>query len=149
MAIESDHELIVVGAGPAGLCAALYAGRSELDTLVLDKDMPGGQLLLTDTVDDYPGLQDVGGIELAQEMTDHAEKFGVSVTRCEVTSIERDEERRFLVHTAGGETYRAPAVIMTAGGSYRQLGVPGEEEYRGQGVSYCAICDGAFFKGEH
>lgn len=149
MEIESEHEMIVVGAGPAGLCAALYAGRSELDTLVLDKDMPGGQLLLTETVDDYPGLEDVGGMDLARMMTDHAEKFGVGVTRGEVTSIVRDEDRRFLVHTAGGETYRAPAVIMTAGGSYRTLGVPGEEEYRGQGVSYCAICDGAFFKGEH
>ena len=149
MEIESEHEMIIVGAGPAGLCAALYAGRSELDTLVLDKDMPGGQLLLTDTVDDYPGLEDVGGMELARAMTDHAEKFGVGVTRGEVTSIERDEDRRFLVHTADGETYRSPVVIMTAGGSYRTLGVPGEDEYRGKGVSYCAICDGAFFKGEH
>ncbi len=143
-----EHEMIIVGAGPAGLCAALYAGRSEMDAVLLEKGMPGGQLLLTDMVDDYPGMQEWGGMEMAQEMAEHAERFGVGVTRAEVTSIRRDEDGGFEVETDGDDLYRAPALIFTAGGEPRRLGVPGEEAYQGKGVSYCAICDGAFFKGE-
>jgi thioredoxin reductase (NADPH) len=143
-----DHELIIVGAGPAGLCAALYAGRSELDAVMLELGLPGGQLLLTDLVDDYPGLEEVGGMELAQKMADHAARFGVEATRGRVELVSRDEEGAFLVDVEGGRRYRAPAVIFTAGGTPTPLGVPGESEYLGRGVSYCAICDGAFFKGE-
>ncbi len=143
-----DHQLIIIGGGPAGLCAALYAGRSELDAVLLEAGLPGGQLLLTDLVDDYPGLEEIGGMELAQRMATHAKKFGVDVTPGAVERVERDDEGRFLVHLANGELYRAPAVIYTAGGTPTRLGVPGEEEYLGKGVSYCAICDGAFFKGE-
>ncbi|HKK07961.1 MAG TPA: thioredoxin-disulfide reductase [Gemmatimonadota bacterium] len=143
-----DHELIIVGAGPAGLCAALYAGRSELDAVLLERGAPGGQLLLTELVDDYPGLEEVGGMELARLMAEHAEKFGVEASYADVESLERDGRGRFLVKAAGGATYRAPAVVLTAGGTPRRLGTPGEEAFRGKGVSYCAICDGAFFKGE-
>ena len=143
-----EHELIIVGAGPAGLCAALYAGRSEMDAVLLEKGMPGGQLLLTDLVDDYPGMEEEGGMEMARKFADHAERFGVGPTRATVISVRRDDEGRFLVETEEGDTYRAPAVIFTAGGEPRRLGVPGEEAYQGKGVSYCAICDGAFFKGE-
>jgi len=143
-----EHEVIIVGAGPAGLCAALYAGRSEMDAVLLEKGSPGGQLLLTDMVDDYPGMQEWGGMEMAQEMAEHAERFGVGVTRAEVTSIRRDENGEFVVRTDGDDVYRAPALIFTAGGEPRRLDVPGEEEYQGKGVSYCAICDGAFFKDE-
>lgn len=143
-----EHEMVIVGAGPAGLCAGLYAGRSEIDAVLLDKAPPGGQLLLTELVDDYPGLEEVGGVELAQRMADHSEKFGVGVTRGTVTGIGRREDGAFLVHTEEGTTYAAPALVLTAGGTHRTLDVPGEEEFRGQGVSYCAICDGAFFKGE-
>ena len=143
-----EHELIIVGGGPAGLCAALYAGRSEMDAVLLEQGMPGGQLLLTDLVDDYPGMQDEGGMEMAQKMTAHAEKFGVGPTRATVTSIRRDDDGRFLVETEAGDVHHAPAVVFTAGGEPRRLDVPGEEEFQGKGVSYCAICDGAFFKGE-
>jgi thioredoxin reductase (NADPH) len=143
-----DHEMIIIGAGPAGLCAALYAGRSELDAVLLELGVPGGQLLLTDLVDDYPGLEEVGGMELAQRMADHAKRFGVDVTTARVERVERDDEGRFVVETEGGTTYRAPAVVYTAGGTPRMLDVPGESEYTGRGVSYCAICDGAFFKDE-
>lgn len=143
-----DHELIIVGAGPAGLCAALYAARSEMDAVMIDPGPPGGQLLLTDRVDDYPGIKTIGGMELADAMAEHAESFGTGHTRGSVSSIERDSEGRFVVQTAEGDTYRAPAVIMTAGGTHKLLDVPGESEYSGRGVSYCAICDGAFFKGE-
>lgn len=147
MAVE-EHEVIIVGAGPAGLCAALYAGRSEMDAVLLERGMPGGQLLLTDMVDDYPGMQEWGGMEMAQEMAEHAGRFGVGVTRAEVTGLRRQEDGTFRVETESGSTYHAPAVIFTAGGEPRRLDVPGEEEYQGKGVSYCAICDGAFFKGE-
>lgn len=140
--------MIIIGAGPAGLCAALYAGRSELDAVLLELGVPGGQLLLTDLVDDYPGLEEVGGMELAQRMADHAKRFGVDVTTARVERVERDDEGRFVVETEGGTTYRAPAVVYTAGGTPRMLDVPGESEYTGRGVSYCAICDGAFFKDE-
>lgn len=144
-----DHELIIVGAGPAGLCAAMYAGRSEMDAVLLEQGLPGGQLLLTELVDDYPGLEEVGGMELAQRMADHARKFGVDSTQARVERMERDERGRFLVRTDGGDVYRAPAVVYTAGGTPKRLGVQGEAEYMGRGVSYCAICDGAFFKDEH
>ena len=143
-----DHELIIVGAGPAGLCAALYAGRSEMDAVMIEAGFPGGQLLLTELVDDYPGLEDVGGMELAQKMADHAKKFGVEATRGNVQKVRREEDGHFVVEVEGGESYRAPAVIYTAGGTPRALDVPGEQEYMGRGVSYCAICDGAFFKDE-
>ncbi len=143
-----DHELIIVGAGPAGLAAALYAGRSEMDAILLEAGLPGGQLLLTELVDDYPGVEEVGGAELAQQMADHAARFGVEATRGNVQRITRDEEGRFLVDVEGGRRHRAHAVIFTAGGTPRRLGVPGEAEFLGRGVSYCAICDGAFFKGE-
>lgn len=143
-----DHELLIIGAGPAGLCAALYAGRSEMDAVLLEKGLPGGQLLLTELVDDYPGVEEVGGMELANRMATHAEKFGVVPVQATVTRLERDDRGRFVAHTEGGTRYRAPAAIVTAGGTPKRLEVPGEEEYLGRGVSYCAICDGAFFKGE-
>ncbi len=143
-----NHEMIIIGAGPAGLCAALYAGRSEMDAVMLEAGIPGGQLLLTDLVDDYPGLEEVGGMELAEKMADHAAKFGVETTRGHVQKLTRDEDGYFLVDVDGGARYRAPAVVFTAGGTPKRLGVPGETEYMGKGVTYCAICDGAFFKGE-
>ncbi len=143
-----DHELIIIGAGPAGLCAALYAGRSEMDAVLLEAGFPGGQLLLTELVDDYPGLEEVGGMELAEKMAEHARKFGVDVTRAHVKRVVREEDGRFRVQVDGGAVYRAPAVIYTAGGTPKRLGVPGETEFMGRGVSYCAICDGAFFKGD-
>ncbi len=143
-----EHELIIVGAGPAGLCAALYAGRSELDAVMLEAGFPGGQLLLTELIDDYPGLEDVGGMELAQKMADHAKKFGIEATRGHVQKVRLDDDGHFIVEVEGGVRYRAPAVVYTAGGTPRPLDVTGEKEYMGRGVSYCAICDGAFFKGE-
>ncbi len=143
-----EHELIIVGAGPAGLCAALYAGRSEMDAVLLEAGFPGGQLLLTELVDDYPGIEEVGGMELARQMADHAAKFGVDVTRGHVERVSREADGTFRVEVDGGGQYRAPAIVYTAGGTPKKLDVPGEMEYMGKGVSYCAICDGAFFKGE-
>jgi thioredoxin reductase (NADPH) len=148
MSPTEEFELIIVGAGPAGLCAAMYAGRGMLKTAVLERGVPGGELLNTEWVDDYPGFEHILGRELAQRMAAHAVAFGADIRQENVESISRREDGIFEVATTGGTTYEAPAVILTAGGTPNKLEVPGEYEYAGRGVSYCAVCDGAFFKGE-
>jgi len=145
---EKVFELVIVGAGPAGLTAGLYAKRSELNAVVLERGLPGGQLLNTDLIDDYPGLPEIDGRDLAERMTKHATKFGLQIDTVTARGIKKLEDGDFRITTEEGPVYRAPAVILTAGGTPNKLGVAGEEEYAGRGVSYCAICDGAFFKGE-
>lgn len=142
------HDVVIVGAGPAGLCAALYAGRGMLNAVVIERGLPGGELLNTDLIEDYIGFESVKGPELARIMTDHAKKFGAQIVMDTVESIAKQPDGSFVVKTQLGKTYRAPTVILTAGGTPRRLNVPGEVEYAGKGVSYCAVCDGAFFKGE-
>jgi thioredoxin reductase (NADPH) len=142
------YDVVIVGAGPAGLCAALYAGRGMLNAVVIERGLPGGELLNTDLIEDYIGFESVKGPELARIMTDHAKKFGAQIVMDTVESIAKQPDGTFDVKTQLGRTYRAPAVILTAGGTPRRLNVPGEVEYAGKGVSYCAVCDGAFFKGE-
>jgi thioredoxin reductase (NADPH) len=148
MSRPQEFDLIIVGAGPAGLCAALYAGRGMLKAVVLERGLAGGELLNTEWIDDYPGFEHVLGRDLAQKMEQHALKFGAEVRREMVESIVRRSDGIFEVCTADGNQYEAPAVILTAGGTPTKLDVPGEGEYAGRGVSYCAVCDGAFFKGE-
>ncbi len=143
-----EFDLIIVGAGPAGLCAALYAGRGMLKAVVLERGLAGGELLNTEWIDDYPGFEHVLGRELSQKMEQHALKFGADIRRETVESIVRRSDGIFEVWTADGNQYEAPAVILTAGGTPTKLDVPGEGEFAGRGVSYCAVCDGAFFKGE-
>lgn len=145
---RQDWDVIVVGGGPAGLCAAMYAGRGMLDALLIERGLPGGELLNTELIEDYIGFESVQGPDLAEKMTDHAKKFGAQIVMDTVESIEKRDDGAFDVKTQLGKLYRAPAVILTAGGTPRKLGVPGEKEYAGKGVSYCAVCDGAFFKGE-
>jgi thioredoxin reductase (NADPH) len=146
---KREYDVIIVGAGPAGLCAALYAGRGMLKSLTIERGAPGGELLNTDLIEDYIGFESIKGWELAQKMTEHAKKFGAEILTGTVERVRKTKEGWFEVVTARGETYRAQAVIFTAGGTPVKLGVPGEKEYAGKGVSYCAVCDGAFFKGEH
>jgi thioredoxin reductase (NADPH) len=143
-----QHDLIIVGAGPAGLCAAMYAGRGMLDAVLLERGVPGGELLNTEWIDDYPGFEHVLGRELAAKMAAHAAKFGADIRQEHVEGISRREDGLFEIATSNDVTYEAPAVILTAGGTPTKLEVPGELEYAGRGVSYCAVCDGAFFKGE-
>jgi thioredoxin reductase (NADPH) len=140
-----NYEIIIVGAGPAGQTAALYAGRSRIPTLVLEQGIPGGQLWNTAEVEDYPGFEQIMGPDLADKIQAHAQKFGATFETAQVESISADGDDR-VVKTADGREFRAPAVIVTAGGDARKLGVPGEEEFAGKGVSYCAVCDGAFFQ---
>lgn len=142
-----QHDVVIIGAGPAGMCAALYAGRAMLDAVVLERGLPGGELLNTEMVEDYPGFEHILGFDLAQKFHDHAAKFGaVFKTGVTVTSVRKREDGAFECKTDGGDVYVAPTAIITAGGTPVKLGVPGELEYAGKGVSYCAICDGAFFR---
>lgn len=141
-----EHEVIIVGGGPGGLTAGMYSARAELDTLLLEKLMPGGQIANTELVEDYPGFESITGQELAQKMENHARKFGLKIEFDSVNKIKLDGKYKII--EGDGDTYRAKAVIVATGGQPRLLGVPGEKEFAGHGVSYCAICDGAFFKGE-
>jgi thioredoxin reductase (NADPH) len=145
---SEQHDVLIVGAGPAGLCAAMYAGRGLLDAVVLERGVPGGELLNTEWIDDYPGFEHILGRDLAKKMAEHAKKFGAEIRQENVESIVRRDDGAFEIATSRGTTYEAPAVILTAGGTPTKLEVPGEVEYAGRGVSYCAVCDGAFFKDE-
>ena len=143
-----EFDVIIIGGGPAGLCAAMYAGRGMLRAVLLERGRTGGELLNTELIEDYPGFPSILGPELAARMTEHAVKFGADIRQENVETIERGPDGVFNVTTSLGAIYRAPAVILTAGGTPTKLGVPGELEYAGRGVSYCAVCDGAFFKGD-
>jgi thioredoxin reductase (NADPH) len=144
----SDHDVVIVGGGPAGLAAALYTARMDLKTVVVDRGALGGQLLNTELIEDYPGFESILGSELATKMGEHARKFGVDVREFEPVKEIDVEGKTRVVRLESGEELRAPAVIMAAGGLPKYLEVPGEKEFWGRGVSYCAVCDGAFFKGE-
>jgi thioredoxin reductase (NADPH) len=143
----ADYDLVIVGGGPAGLTAGLYAARANMSAVLLEGKDTGGEILNTDLIEDYPGFESVTGAELAQKMTDHARKFGLKIeTYARVKQIRVDGDRK-IIELDDGTTHRAYAVIVTVGGEPVKLGVPGEAEYHGKGVSYCAVCDGAFFKG--
>jgi len=146
---ERQYEIAIVGAGPAGLTAALYAGRALKRTVLLEAGIPGGELLNTEDVEDYPGFESIKGPALAETMTKHALKFGAEMVVARVTSITPQPDGLKRIELEEGDPYFAEAVIITAGGHPRKLQVPGEEEFAGRGVSYCAVCDGAFFKGQH
>ena len=139
---------MIVGGGPAGLAAALYTARLNLKTVILDRGPLGGQLLNTELVEDYPGFDSILGSELAMKMGEHARRFGVDVRDFEpVKEIEVEGDTK-IIRLETGEELRTSALIMAAGGLPRYLEVPGEKELAGRGVSYCAVCDGAFFKGQ-
>jgi len=146
---EVEHRrLIVAGTGIAGLTAAIYAGRSNNDPLVLEGDEPGGQLTLTSEVENYPGFPaGLSGPDLINKMKEQAEQFGSELKHGVVDSVEGDE-RPFRVELTNGDVYTCDAFIAASGASARTLGVPGEDELMGYGVSTCATCDGAFFQGE-
>lgn len=142
---DNNYEIAIIGGGPAGLTAALYAGRSMVKTIVLERGAVGGQLWNTADIDDYPGLSMQTGPEVAQKFEEHAKKFGAEFEFGTVSNISKDGDE-FVIKTDEGDEYRATAVVVTVGGEARKLGVPGEQELAGAGVSYCAVCDGAFFQ---
>lgn len=143
--LAQEYDVVIIGAGPAGLTAGLYAARARRKTLVLERNVTGGQIALTSAVENYPGFPDgVNGFDLAQAMQQQAEKYGAEMGYADVTSME-PQDSRHLVTTSEGD-YLAKAVIVTGGADHIRLNVPGEERLTGRGVSYCATCDAAFFK---
>ena len=141
--MENIYDLAILGAGPAGICAAIYATRAKLNTIWLDKKfVQGGQIVDTYEVDNYPGLPGITGLDLGEAMAGHAEKLGMKPQP--VRSIETEHGIK-VIRTKKNE-YRARAVIIACGATHRHLGIPGEEELSGMGVSYCATCDAAFFQ---
>jgi len=143
--LKGAYDVIIIGAGPAGLAAAIYTGRSRLKTLVLEKAIPGGQILLTDWIENYPGFPEgIAPFELMENFRKQALRFGAEIENDEVRSLER-HERGWLVHGLRDD-YFARAVIVATGSTYRRLGLENEARLIGRGVSYCATCDGAFFR---
>lgn len=142
-----NYEVVIIGAGPAGMTAGMYAGRAMLRAVVIERGAPGGELLNTEIIEDYPGFEHIDGWDLATKFESHAKKFGAEFHTANVTAIRRLDDETFETTCDNGDIYFSPTVIITAGGTPIKLGVPGEVEYAGKGVSYCAICDGAFFKG--
>lgn len=142
------YDLIIVGAGPAGLAAAIYAARAELKFIVLEKEiMSGGQIINTYEVDNYPGLYHMGGFDLAMKFREHADALGASFVTGEVDKIEEISAGKKVICKDGTE-YETKTIILSGGAKHRKLEVPGEEALAGSGVSYCATCDGAFFRGK-
>ena len=145
MSPEETHDVVIIGAGPAGLAAAIYTGRARLRTIVLEKGLPGGQILLTDWVENFPGFPEgIAPFDLIENFRKQAEKFGAAFEMEEVRGL-RKEGRGWAVAGVNKE-YRARAVVIATGAAYRKLGIPGEERLTGKGVSYCATCDGPFFR---
>src|SRR5439155_11108307 len=143
----ADLDLIIIGGGPAGLTAGLYAARANMNAVLLEAKDVGGEILNTELIEDYPGFETITGTELATKMADHARKFGLRIETYAGVKEIRSEGDRKVVELQDGTVHTAYAVIVTVGGEPIKLGVPGEQEFNGRGVSYCAVCDGAFFKG--
>lgn len=143
------EKVIIIGSGPAGFTAALYTARAELNPLVLTGDVLGGQVSWTHEVENYPGFPEgIGGAEMVQAFKTQAERFGARVEIDHVSEVDFEGGSPFTVKTRKGTEYLADTVILAVGASPRKLGIPGEEEYVGSGVSYCATCDGFFFRGK-
>ena len=143
----TEYELIIIGGGPAGLTAGLYAARANMKAVLLEQKDVGGEILNTDLIEDYPGFASITGADLSQKMSDHALKFGLKIETYKPVKEIRSEGDRKIVVLEDGTELSAYAVIVTVGGEPTKLGVPGEQQFHGRGVSYCAVCDGAFFKG--
>lgn len=140
------RELVILGSGPAGMAAAIYGRRAGLDVLILERGLPGGQITITDEVENWPGVQHATGQELAESFRKHAEKFHPEFREATIQKVELREGRKVVVTDKGD--IEAEAVLVATGANFKKLGCPGEAEYTGRGVSYCAVCDGAFFEDE-
>lgn len=146
MSEEQIYDVIIAGAGPAGMTAAVYTSRANLKTLMIERGIPGGQMANTEEVENYPGYDHILGPDLSTKMFEHAKKFGAEYAYGEIKEIIDDKPYKTVV--CGDKQYKAKAVIITTGAKHKELGVPGEKDLSGRGVSYCAVCDGAFFKGK-
>ena len=146
--METDYDVAILGGGAAGLSAAIYTGRAMLKTMVLEGIGCGGQILITDVIENYPGFPEgIRGPELSRRTCEQASKFGAEMKHEQVTGVGDLDNPAKVVHTEDG-SYTSKTIIITSGGSHKKLGVPGEDAYAGRGVSYCAVCDGNFFRGQ-
>lgn len=141
---EKIYDVVIIGAGPAGMTVAVYASRANLSTIMIERGIPGGQMANTEEVENYPGFETILGPELSTKMFEHAKKFGAEYAYGDVSEIIDGEEYKII--KAGAKEYKTRSIIITTGAEYKKMGVPGEKELGGRGVSYCAVCDGAFFK---
>ncbi|MDA1476508.1 thioredoxin-disulfide reductase [Bacillus changyiensis] len=144
MSEEKIYDCIIIGAGPAGMTAAVYTSRANMSTLMVERGVPGGQMANTEDVENYPGFESILGPELSNKMFEHAKKFGAEYAYGDIKEVVDGKEYKIV--KAGSKEYKGRTVIITAGAEYKKLNVPGEKELGGRGVSYCAVCDGAFFK---
>ncbi|MGM8212584.1 thioredoxin-disulfide reductase [Virgibacillus sp. W0430] len=144
MSEERIYDVIIAGAGPAGMTAAVYASRANLDTVMIERGIPGGQMADTEDIENFPGFEHVLGADLSNKMFEHAKKFGAEYAYGEIKDVE--DHGDYKVVKAGNKEYKTRALIVTTGAQYKKLGIEGEAELTGRGVSYCAVCDGAFYK---
>lgn len=147
MSEEQLYDVIIAGAGPAGMTAAVYASRANLRTLMLERGMPGGQVANTEDVENYPGFDHILGPDLSNKMFEHAKKFGAEYAYGDISDVKDHGNYKTVI--SGSKEYKTKALIITTGAEHKKMGIPGEEELAGRGVSYCAVCDGAFFKERH
>lgn len=144
MSEERLYDVIIAGAGPAGMTAAVYASRANLDTLMIERGVPGGQMADTEDIENYPGYDSILGADLSNKMFEHSKKFGAEYAYGDIKDVEDHGDYKIVI--AGDKKYKTKALIIATGAQYRKLGIEGEEELTGRGVSYCAVCDGAFFR---
>lgn len=147
MSEERLYDVVIIGAGPAGMTAAVYASRANLATVMIERGVPGGQMADTEEIENYPGFESILGQELSTKMFEHAKKFGAEYAYGDVKEVIDHGDYKEVI--AGDKSYKTKTVIIATGAEHRKLGVPGEEELAGRGVSYCAVCDGAFFRERH
>ncbi|CAM3735800.1 NAD(P)/FAD-dependent oxidoreductase [Erysipelothrix urinaevulpis] len=143
--MDKNYDVIIIGAGPAGLTAAVYAGRAGMKTAMLESEAPGGKMIKTDLICNYPGINEITGVDLSMKMFEHANANGTQYLYGNVVGIE-DQGDFKLVKTADGNEYKAYVVIVATGTNERTLGFPEDEQLLGKGLSYCAVCDGAFYR---
>ena len=144
---DTIHDVIIIGGGPGGLTAAIYAKRAAMDVILIEKGVPGGQIINSDEVENYPGFENISGAELGMKFSQHAGSYGLETVGREVAAILPGAELH-TVQLDDGTMRKAHAVILGSGGHPRKLNIPGESEFYGKGVSYCAVCDGFFFRGK-
>src|SRR5699024_8108467 len=138
------YDVIVAGAGPAGMTAAVYASRANLNTLMIERGVPGGQMVDTEEVENYPGFDHILGADLSNKMFEHSRKFGAEYAYGDISKVEDYGDYKLII--AGDKEYKTRSLIISTGAQFKKMGIEGESELTGRGVSYCAVCDGAFFK---
>ncbi len=145
MTVHEMYDLVIVGGGPGGMTAGIYAKRAALKTVLIEKGYPGGQMAATDVVENWPGTENITGPELAENFLNHVKSYGLDILQEEVEAVVPGLQHH-TVRLANGDQYPCHSVIIAVGGSPKKLGIPGEDEYYGKGVSYCAVCDGFFYR---